>query len=244
MIFRARLNAPVSNASCSKPAGRACMKCWFVAMIHLWCFLVCLQTYLETPHSFFQALSCACSLSWRVWGETRAPTMPVPTVSPVSGPAYNVIHSGEYGSLSDDELGATTAFGLGASQCNAICNLIKFDDQSASPLSVLYSQSYHTLGFKDDILALDAAYPSIVGDVSADWMLRTSAYGYGVIPGFSEVSYVYAKWGWNVINGAHYEAGIDSAKNVNAPLAASLWLREGVPLRSIFAPSIAQCGCK
>ena len=35
-------------------------------MIHLWCFLVCLQTYLETPHSFFQALSCACSLSWRV----------------------------------------------------------------------------------------------------------------------------------------------------------------------------------
>ena len=68
LIFRARLNAPVSNASCSKPAGRACMKCWFVAMIHLWCFLVCLQTYLETPHSFFQALSCACSLSWRVWG--------------------------------------------------------------------------------------------------------------------------------------------------------------------------------
>lgn len=39
-------------------------------MIHLWCFLVCLQTYLETPHSFFQALSCACSLSWRVWGDT------------------------------------------------------------------------------------------------------------------------------------------------------------------------------
>ncbi len=30
-------------------------------------FLVCLQTKLETPHSIFQALSCACSLSWRVW---------------------------------------------------------------------------------------------------------------------------------------------------------------------------------
>jgi len=160
------------------------------------------------------------------------------------GASANNNNSGGYGSLSDSNLSNIYAFGLTKDQCSAMCNLIAKDDSSSSPLGVLYSSQYHSLSVKDDILALDAPYPSIVGDVSADWMLRSSVFGFGVIPHFSEASYMYAKWGWNIVNGASYDASIGSPKNINAPGAASLWLQQGVPLRSIFAPSVKQCGCK
>ncbi len=39
--------------------------CWHDSPV---VFLVCWQTKLETPRSFFQVLSCAWGLSWRVWG--------------------------------------------------------------------------------------------------------------------------------------------------------------------------------
>lgn len=94
------------------------------------------------------------------------------------------------------------------------------------------------------MLGLNKPYPSIGGDVDIDWMLRSSFYGYGRIPGMSILIYNAGKMTWNVMNRAKPRQNMDIERHQNAAKAAYFWLREGLTLREIFEPAINICDCK
>ncbi len=134
-----------------------------------------------------------------------------------------------------------------AAGCQKLADLIALDDEAASPRAVLYSPSFHSLSFRDSILGLNENFESLAGPVDIDWMLRSAFYGVGALPGgplWTHGMYFGAKAVWNVASKRSPWSGMSEPGNRNAPLAAAMWLQEGMKLREIFAPALETCGIR
>jgi RHS repeat-associated protein len=128
--------------------------------------------------------------------------------------------------------------------CKKLKLLIEYDDHCSSPRCVIFTKKYHAFSMKEDMLGLNRPVPSIGGDVDVDWMLRSSFYGYGRIPGMSFIIYGVGKRAWNIANGVEPTRNMDQERHQNAPKAAYFWLSQGLTLREIFEPAIETCQCK
>ena len=141
-----------------------------------------------------------------------------------------------------DPLGlATDNEPLTKDNCRALMRIIEHEE-AYGKFSVVAN---YTLNFKNHALALDAAYPSIGGQVSIDWMMRASAFGIGTIPGVGQITYGAEKIFWNTISGAHPLQNLHGEANLNAPTALDVWYyNSGMTLKKMFAPSIEICKTK
>jgi hypothetical protein len=110
-------------------------------------------------------------------------------------------------------------------------------------LGVLFSADYNSLSFSENILSLNADFPSLGGNVDIDWMLRSAAGGLGYVDGLSHATYWSGKMVWNVARIKNPFENISQDGNANAPNAARMWLQEGMKLDEIFAPAIKKCEC-
>ncbi|WP_162172812.1 RHS repeat-associated core domain-containing protein, partial [Snodgrassella communis] len=128
--------------------------------------------------------------------------------------------------------------------CEKLKLFIEYDDHCSSPRCVIFSRKYHAFSFKEEILGLNKPVPSIGGDVDIDWMLRSSFYGYGRIPGVSILIHGVGKGIWNIANRVAPTQNMDQERHQNAAKAAYFWLSQGLTLREIFEPAIETCQCK
>lgn len=128
---------------------------------------------------------------------------------------------------------------LNAINCEALKKLIDYE-AAHGKLSTLYK--YGSLNFSDDMVALDAAFPSQGGLVSIDWMMRSGGYGASSLPGISYVAYGTAKSWWNILNGEWPWTNLQGEANSNAPAALSSWLyNSDMSLKSMFSPALEEC---
>ena len=125
--------------------------------------------------------------------------------------------------------------------CEKLQKLIDFDNQQSSSRGVLFSSTYHSGSFEDDILGLNCSFESVGGLVDIDWMLRTAAFGLGSIPLVSHAVYWVAKPSWNMVNGNSPFTNINDPGHANAPSAARYWMSSGMNLSQIFAPALEKC---
>lgn len=140
-----------------------------------------------------------------------------------------------------DSLGlATDGRKLNSMNCSALKELIEFEKKHGKTMTAFY---YNTLNFSDSMVNLDAAYPSLGGQVSIDWMFRSGGAGATSIPGISYISYGFQKTWWNIINGAAPWKNLAGEANSNGPAAFSSWLYGEHSLSEIFAPSLEECSC-
>lgn len=147
--------------------------------------------------------------------------------------------------VAGDPINSFDPLGLLSKQnCEALAKLVAFDDKQSSALGTLYSKDYHSLSFRDNMLGLNADFPSIGGNVDIDWMLRSAGYGTGRIPGISHAVYGVGKVIWNSVRLHNPLQNISQDGNLNAPAAARMWLSDGKKLAEIFAPALKECACK
>jgi hypothetical protein len=128
--------------------------------------------------------------------------------------------------------------------CDALNKLISYDNEQSSPLGTIFSKDYHALSFTNNMLGLNADFPSIAGKVDIDWMLRSAAGGLGVIPGLSHATYWSGKSIWNAARGKNPLENISQEGNKNAPNAARYWLESGISLENLFGPALKECNIK
>ena len=145
-------------------------------------------------------------------------------------------------------------------ECSALAKFVNYADQQSSPLSVAYSPEYNGfgLGANNQTADLDYPYDTIVGPVSADWMLRVASNQWAGIDAAAYASYFTEKVFWNTaaqmlknfekvtgggpLSSLYFDPfnNLMAPKNFNAPCAASLWY-SGIPLSVIFGPALQQC---
>jgi len=125
--------------------------------------------------------------------------------------------------------------------CEALKKLLAFDDVQSSPLGVIWSKQYNAFSFSDDMLGLNADFPSKGGNVDIDWMLRTALLGLGRVTAI--YNYYGGKILWNSIQLQNPFKNITQEGNLNAPSALYYWFNSGEHLREIFQPWEKECKC-
>ncbi len=139
----------------------------------------------------------------------------------------------------DNPIVLTDSLGLlSRDACAALKRIIDYDN-THTKIRTLWA--YGTLNFSNDMLALDAAFPSIGGPVSIDWMMRSGGYGATSIPPMSLLSYSFGKQLWNLMSGTGPYTNISSPANLNAPTALTAWLYGGKSLEKMFGPALQEC---
>ncbi len=135
---------------------------------------------------------------------------------------------------------------LTAHCCAQLQKLLDLESKSMSKRAVLFSYDFNAGGGiitpGADIMGLNCDFPSTLGIVDVDWMLRSSFFGYGLIPGAPTFFYFTGKTAWNIVNG-NLTAGTMDPGHRNAPNVAAAWLRGRDTLAEIFAPAIEKCRC-
>jgi hypothetical protein len=132
---------------------------------------------------------------------------------------------------------------LSSANCEALKRLVDYEKQHGKFRTL---QEYNPFNFSDNMLGLDASFPSVGGDVSIDWMMRSGAWGATSAPGLSHLTYLAAKAGWNMMNGNSPMTNIFGEANWNAPSAMGYWYYGdggSKTLEDVFAPALAECGC-
>ncbi|WP_374490485.1 hypothetical protein [Zoogloea sp.] len=135
---------------------------------------------------------------------------------------------------------ATDGDPLNWMNCRALNDLLVYEEQYGKRVTLL---KFNTLNFSKGMVALDAAFPSIGGKVSIDWMMRIAVAGVTAAPGVSHLVYWQMKLVWNSINRTAPWTNISGEANSNAPVALTYWLSNDVSLRKMFAPALEQCKC-
>ena len=86
------------------------------------------------------------------------------------------------------------------------------------------AMKYNPLNFSDDAIQLDGAYPSTMGEVSIDWMMKSAAFGIPSGESWAGGVYVLEKGIWNMINGAKPNKNMWGTANSNGPRAYAKWI--------------------
>lgn len=126
--------------------------------------------------------------------------------------------------------------------CDALRNLVAYADNNSKWATI---NKYNPINFSPDMAALDAAFPSVGGPVSIDWMMRSAGpWGATSLPGLSYLAYGGAKSWWNVGNGNVPWLNLAGEANSNAPSALSHWYYSSdVTLKEMFSESLKVCEC-
>ena len=143
-----------------------------------------------------------------------------------------------------DRLGlANDNLGLRLNNCEALRAIVSYEKENGKTATIY---KYNVLNFKNEMTDLDAAFPSIGGLVSMDWMLRSAGpWGATSLPGASHLTYWSAKMVWNGINRVNPLTNISGEANSNAPVALTNWLYgSDMSLAKMFAPALKVCGCQ
>ncbi|MDQ1832764.1 RHS repeat-associated core domain-containing protein, partial [Massilia scottii] len=141
-----------------------------------------------------------------------------------------------------DRLGlATDGEPLNKDNCAALARLIQYENENGKTLTIM---KYNSLNFSDDMINLDAAFPSNGGEVSIDWMMRSGGGGSTSLPGVSYIMYGIGKSWWNISQGTKPSTNLAGTANSNGPAALSAWMYGDVgTLGEMFEKSTAACGC-
>jgi len=159
----------------------------------------------------------------------------------VPGPSVYTYVGGDPVSHTDRFGLATDGKPLNSLNCDALKKIVEYENTNGKTNTIM---AYNTLNFSDDMINLDAAYPSSGGPVSIDWMMKSAAFGAGSLPGISYISYGIQKSWWNIANASAPWKHLAGEANSNAPAALSYWLyTDGVSLSSMFQSALKKCDC-
>lgn len=128
--------------------------------------------------------------------------------------------------------------------CAALNRIVNYEAANGKLATVM---KYHPVNFSDYAVALDAAFESLGGPVSVDWMMRSAMGGFTTLPGAALITYSVGKQINNIIHGNGPLTNIENPANLNAPFALSYWYYGdggAMTLRRLFAPALAKCECK
>ncbi len=147
--------------------------------------------------------------------------------------------------LFTDPLGlATDGQPLNSMNCEALLKIVDYEKKHGKFNTVM---AYNPLNFSSDAVSLDAAYPSLGGPVSIDWMMRSGGFGITTLPGLPMFTYSLGKQVNNLIHRNNPYTNIGGEANLNSPSAMSYWYygeNGTVTLEKMFAPAIKECKCK
>ncbi len=130
---------------------------------------------------------------------------------------------------------------LSLENCEALEKIIAYEKENGKLLTVI---KYNPFNFAQDIIALDASFPSTGGTVSIDWMMRNAGFGVTAWPGSSLFTYSLGKQINNVIHRNNPFTNIAGESNLNSASALPYWYYgEGgsITLDKMFAESLVLC---
>ncbi len=130
---------------------------------------------------------------------------------------------------------------LSQGNCSALKKLIEYEKNNGKFKTVI---KYNPLNFSDDILQLNASFPSLGGDVDVDWMLRSGGGGTTTYPGGSHMLYLFGKQLWNAIRLKNPTENLLEEANFNGPSALAYWYWNDITLEQLFSPSLQACECQ
>jgi hypothetical protein len=129
---------------------------------------------------------------------------------------------------------------LNLENCNSLRRIIDTEREYGKNITSII---YNPLNFSDYSVSLDAAYPSVGGLVSIDWMMRSGMGGVSSHPIDTRVSYIVGKSVNNLLNKNNPVLNMFGEANWNAPSAYSYWMRNNTTLEVMFAHSLEECKC-
>lgn len=155
-----------------------------------------------------------------------------------------------YGYVGGNPLSWTDIYGLAKDghplnklNCEALLEVIKTEKKYGKLQTIAI---YNPINFSDNSVALDAAFPSIGGQVSIDWMMRSGTAGATILPGTSMITYGFGKALNNSIHLNKPWLNITGEANSNAPSALSYWIyaEDGsITLEKMFEKALKECSC-
>ena len=154
-----------------------------------------------------------------------------------------------YGYVSQDPVNLKDGSGLAEDgqplnreNCDHLNTLIDREKFFGKRLTTLI---YNPINFTTEAVGLDAAYPSLGGPVSIDWMMRAGFFGMGELsPLIPRQVYMSAKALRNMMSFNSPAMNIRGEANWNAASAYSYWANNDVTLEQMFAPSLEICKCQ
>ena len=141
-----------------------------------------------------------------------------------------------------DKLGlATDGRPLNQDNCDSLQILLDYEKENGKLQTAI---KYNPLNFSYEFVSLDAAYPSLGGPVSIDWMLRSGMGGLSRDNLDAKTAYSLGKMLNNAIHLNNPFTNFWGEANSNAPHAYTYWMNNEITLEELFAPSVAECKCK